>query len=381
MYTLAVCIDIEGAFNNVSTETLIQSLEAFSVDQLSHTSFAFKEIIGMLDNNHELKREEVNALRPLFEELQRQYDFIMAEFQKDGNKVDAKFGEVYEATVKDFQEQFASLMQEEATTVYDTSLPTVEEIMGKPDFTQMTPEQINEYLDLQSILQDMLDETQESLNDLVSRALQLESNLLKINKPKIIMAILNALGTMYKVAGRVGRASYCTYSHVPQLNASLHHVYDGVDCYLFTTKMIVAIQNETYDTVKVVRKTISDLASVYKKVASKNTIMGKIVSMLLNLKKILWSVGSTLRQANRVIDDIVNKMPDATVHVYDCGTTLVDRLPFVVESVANVTECILFVDDSKPDYGFLDPEDSTRIPELYPDPESGEDIDASFEMP
>lgn len=33
MYTLAVCIDIEGAFNNVRTDTLIQSLDEFQVDR------------------------------------------------------------------------------------------------------------------------------------------------------------------------------------------------------------------------------------------------------------------------------------------------------------------------------------------------------------
>ena len=33
MYTLAVCIDIEGAFNNVSTNTLIQSLDTFEVNR------------------------------------------------------------------------------------------------------------------------------------------------------------------------------------------------------------------------------------------------------------------------------------------------------------------------------------------------------------
>ena len=33
MYTLAVCIDIEGAFNNVRTDTPIQYLDQFQVDQ------------------------------------------------------------------------------------------------------------------------------------------------------------------------------------------------------------------------------------------------------------------------------------------------------------------------------------------------------------
>ena len=34
LYTLAVCIDIEGAFNNVHTDTLIQSLDQFYVDRV-----------------------------------------------------------------------------------------------------------------------------------------------------------------------------------------------------------------------------------------------------------------------------------------------------------------------------------------------------------
>ena len=34
MYTLAVCIDIEGASNNVRSDTLIQSLDQFHVDQV-----------------------------------------------------------------------------------------------------------------------------------------------------------------------------------------------------------------------------------------------------------------------------------------------------------------------------------------------------------
>lgn len=342
---------------------------------------AYNEINGLLDNNKDLTREEINALRPLFQELQLQYDQIMREADKDGTKIDGEFAKLYEATLQEFHQQFASILQEEATTVYDTTLPTVEELMGIPDFTQMTPEQVNEFMDMQGILQDTIDETQVSINDLVARALQVETNLLKLNKPKIIMAILNALGVMFNAAGRVGRAAYCTYSHVPQLNASLHHVYDGVDCYLFTTSMIVKIQNEIYDTVKVVKKTVFDLADVYKKVASKNSIMGKVVAMLLSVKKVTWSVFGALRQANHVIDEVITKLPDAAVHLVDCGTNLVENVPFVVESVANVTECIMFVDDSTKDYGFLDPEDSTRVPEWYPDPESGEtDSDESYEL-
>ncbi|XP_013115962.2 uncharacterized protein LOC106093452 [Stomoxys calcitrans] len=348
---------------------------------LTHCSFGANEMIGLLDNYKDLTGDEIKALLPLFEQLQLQYDLIMKEANKEDVKVEGEFAKIYEATIKEFDSQFASFMDEDATTVYDTSLPTVEDIMGKPDWENMTPEQRDEFLDIQSILQDTLDETKEGLNELVARAVQIEAELIKINKPKIVMGVLNGLSAIYKVASRVGRASYCTYSHMPQLNASLHQVYDGVDCYLLTTSLIVRIQNEIYDTVKVLRKTISDLAVVYKKVANKNTLMGKIVSMIMNMKKVTWSVFGALRQAHDVIGLVVTQLPETTSNIYKCGTNMLDNVPFIVETVSNVTECITFVDNSKPDYGFLDPENSTRIPELYPDPESGEtDSDESWEL-
>ncbi|XP_075148333.1 uncharacterized protein LOC142222203 [Haematobia irritans] len=353
-------------------EILKNILFLFTLICISHSSFAANEMLDILDSNTDLTSEEIKALRPLFNQLQMQYDEIMKQAQKEDDKIEGEFAKIYQATVKEFHEQFATLMNEDPVTVYDTTLPSIEELIGTPDFEKMTPQQMNDFLDMQSILQDTLDETQESLNDLVARALKIEASLIKINKPKIITTVLKGLAVIYGVAGRVGRASYCTYSHVPQLNASLHHIYDGVDCYLFTTSLIVKIQNEIYDTTKAVKKTIFDLADVYKKVANKNSLMGKIVSMLMSLKKITWSVFGLLRHANHVIDEVITQLPDATLHVYNCGTTLLDRVPFVVESVTNVTECIMFVDDSTNDYGFLDPENSTRVPEWYPDPESGE---------
>lgn len=342
---------------------------------------AYREISGILDSTNELTPEELNALVPLFEQLQLQYDFIISQPQQDDSQMDAHFKKLYNSTITEFHQQFSPLMQEEPTITYDTSLPTVEELMGdKPDFQQMTAEDIQEYLEMQSILQDTLNEAQENIDALVVRALQVESDLLKLNKPKIIMVILKALGVMYNVAARFGRAAYCTYSHVPQLNASLHHIYDGVDCYLFATSTIVKIQNETYQTVKTVRKSISDLAVVYKKIAEKNSILGKMITLVKNIWNITLSFMRTLRQANRVIDKVVHQLPGATLEVINCGTNFVDSIPYVVQSVANTTVCLMYVDDGPQDYDWMEPEDSTRIPEIIPDPESGES-DESFEMP
>lgn len=302
--------------------------------------------------------------------MQLQYDYIISKAPQDDAKVDKQFLDLYEATIKEFHSQFADMLKEEATTVYDTTLPTVEEILGKPDFSQMTKEQELEFLDMQSLLQDTLDDAQTNINELVARALLLESNLLKLNKPKIVMFVLKVLGMGFNVAARVGRAAYCTYSHIPQLNTSLHSLYEGVDCYLYTTSLIVKIQNETYQTVMTVKKNVFELAAVYKKVNAKKTLVGKIISIILNVNKIARSILDTISTATHALDSVENQLPSAALEVVNCGSNFAVQIPFMIESVANVTECILFVDDTTNDYDFMLPEDSTKEPQLI---ESEED--------
>lgn len=280
----------------------------------------------------------------------------MNKLAQEETKLDPQFDLIYEATLQDFENQLNNIFPQEATTVYDTTLPTVEEIMGKPDFNSMSKEQQMEFLDMQSILQDALDDAQYNLNELVARALSLETNLLKINKPKIITIIFRALRLGYQAAARVGRAAYCTYSHIPQLNASLHSLYEGVDCYLYTTSLIVKIQNETYNTVKTVKKNIFELAAVYKKVAEKNSLMGKIVSVILNVTKIARSILDTISTAKHVLDSVENQLPTAAKESVNCATNFAAKVPYIIESVSNVTECILFVDDTKMEYDFMKPE-------------------------
>lgn len=331
-----------------------------------------------MDEAKDLSHEEINVLRPLFSEMQLQYDFVASKTPQQGAKLDEQIEQQYEVTLQEFEQQLNNMFPQEATTKYDTTLPTVEEIMGKPDFSLMTKEQQMEFLDMQSILQDTLDEAQINLNALVAKALILETNLLKLNKPKIIMLILKALKLGYKAAARVGRAAYCTYSHLPQLNTSLHSLYEGVDCYLYTTSLIVKVQHETYNTVKTVKKNVYELAAVYKKVADKNSIMGKIVSVILNVTKIARSILDTISTAKHVLDGVENQLPTAAQEVASCGSNFAVQIPFMIESVANVTECILFVDNTKIEYDFMKPEeDYNKVPqEVIPDMEYKDDGDS-----
>ena len=286
-----------------------------------------------------------------------QYDFVVSHTTADNTfKEDETFKQLYQATLQDFELQLNRMFPLEANTLYDATLPSLEDILGKPDLSSMSREQQMEFLDLQIILQETLDEAQINLKDLVKRALLIESNLLKINKPKIILLILKALNMGYQVAARVGRAAYCTYSHTPQLNASLHSLYEGADCYLYTTSLIVRIQNETYQTLKTVKKNIFELAAVYKKVAEKNSLMGKIVSSILSITRVAKSISETISTAKHVMDDVENHLPAAAKEVLVCSSSVALQIPHIIQTVSNVTECVLFVDEDKTEYDFMKPE-------------------------
>lgn len=302
---------------------------------------------------------EISALRPLFEELQLQYDFVASQVSQIVPLADDNFDQQYEATWKEFEEQFSKILPQHTITTYNTSLPTLEEIIGKPDFSLMAKEQLLEMLDLQKILQDTLDDAQISLNELAGRALKLETSLLKlrVNKQKVVTLIYKALQMGYRAAGHVGRAAYCTYSHLPQLNASLHTLYEAADCFVYTTSLMVTIQNETHQTVTIVRRNIFELAAVYKKVLTKKSLMGKIVTIIMNIKKIAGDVLKTIQTARYALDMVENQLPAAAGEATACGFNVAPQIPFVLESVSNVTECIFFKDETMEGYDFLKSEE------------------------
>ncbi|XP_037952183.1 uncharacterized protein LOC119682752 [Teleopsis dalmanni] len=318
-----------------------------------HEVVAYKEITGILDNAKDLTPEEINALRPLFNDLQSQYDYIVSMGTDDTN-----MEELYDAT---FNEYFASFFESDGETMgYDTSLPTVEELIGESTYFSTLEEQ-KEMSDLQSILEDTLEEAQTSIDELVKRAITIESQLLKLNKPKIVTYIYKALGVVFKVAVRVSRAAYCTYSHIPQLNTSLHNIYDGIDCYSYTSKLILKVQTQTVNTVLTIRKNVYNLADVYRKVAGKQSLVGKITTIILNVFKILRNIREAYTTATHAMDALQNELPDAALKSVNCGKDFAATIPDTIATVTELTTCIAFVDDSKEDYDFMKPVNQTRI--------------------
>nr|XP_014089952.1 uncharacterized protein LOC106617361 [Bactrocera oleae] len=326
--------------------------------------FAYREISGMLDHTTDLTPEEINALRPLFYYLQEQYNYIVSQApQRDLDEDDAQVQDSQHAAVQaefeqyfaDFQQQYTFVEDNNKVDLYNKTLPTVAELMGSAGI-DLTAVELAEREDIESLLQQALDEAQQQIDEIVRSSLQVESQLIKINKPKIVGYILRALRVIFKVATRGARAAYCTYSHIPQLNASLQHIYGGLDCYRYSKRLVLRIEQETVHTVSTIQENVFSLAGIYKKVAGRKSLLGKLSAVLLNLSKIVGNIKETYLVGVSALDKVTNELPNAAQGSVHCSRDFVGGVPQMVETVANLSTCIMFVDNTIVEYDFMKPE-------------------------
>uniref|UniRef100_A0A1A9UZ17 Protein TsetseEP domain-containing protein n=1 Tax=Glossina austeni TaxID=7395 RepID=A0A1A9UZ17_GLOAU len=334
---------------------------------LIHQSWAYKEILSILENERGLRIEERNALFPLFQEMQLQYDFIMEEIsqskEKDNQKV-LSGGSIdnAEEPLKEFRRYFEEITNRgnRVSNAYDSHLPTITELLNTTDFIDLSREQQLELQDIQNIMRDTLDQAQHNIDQLIKKSLEIETNLLKLNKPDVILLILKALGVLFNLASQVSRAAYCTYSHVPELNVSLQHMYEGAECYTYTTFLVATVQQETMTTISTMKKNVLDMAAIYKKIASQNSLLGKILTLVLNFTEITRNIADSYKTAMRALNGVQHQLPSAALEVTKCSKNFAVKIPYIVQTVSNVTECITFVDDTTYVYDFMLPENSER---------------------
>ncbi|XP_054725911.1 uncharacterized protein LOC129235878 [Anastrepha obliqua] len=329
---------------------------------------AYKAISGMLDSATDLTPEEINEVRPLFEYLQQQYDYIASQTPQgspdaDGDQtIDTQFSALYAITQKEFEEYFDDLLQQHAdvnsndnTDKYNTTLPSVAELLGAPG-ADLTAEELAERADIEGLLEDALSEAQTQIDEIVQRSLQLEAQLMKNYKQKLVKYVVKALSSLFKIAVRGARAAYCTYSHIPEFNVSLHLMYEGADCYTYSKHLVSRVENETVQTVSTIRKNVLSLSSIYKKIAGKKTLLGKLTVVLLNLSKVVNNIKETYVVGVSALEKMKNELPDATLESVQCGKNFVAGVPQVVDTVGNWSTCIMYVDEATNDYDFLKPE-------------------------
>ncbi|KAH8250894.1 hypothetical protein KR038_009847 [Drosophila bunnanda] len=325
----------------------------------------FQELESLLQKqlvDLQLSNDEVKALRPLYREMQTQYDYLysLKVQQGDGsaqNEIkEPELDDNYVQVFADFRREFAIYLDEKPSVDYDTKLPTVEEIMGAPS-ADLTPEQRAEFEDLRDILQDVIDEAQLGIDDLVARAITLESNLLKLNKPKIVTAAIAGLGFMWGYWGLGSQAAYCSYSMVPEFRVALQAINDGVDCYSHTMALILRIQDETVTAVKEVKRNVGGLVKIYKKIAAKQTTVGKILSGTVNALSAIRRVHDIIAVGIDVYGKVNSQLPAEAQHSVKCGVRFIDSVPQMVESLQNLTTCITYVDPETVTYEFTHPEE------------------------
>lgn len=339
-------------------------LVLLSLSLLSCNVWAHQELLDLLEQQRkelELSPDEVAALRPFYLELQKQHDYLYnLQLQngdgstKESPTPDLSFVQAFE----EFRAQFSDQMSYKPSAVYDTKLPTLEELIPRSSSSsELSLQQQAELQDLRDIMQEVLDEAQLGIDEMVKRAIDMEINLLALNKPKIILAAIAALESMWGYWGRGSQAAYCSYSHVPQLTEVLHAINGGVDCYSYTMRLVLSIQNETVASVKEVKRCVRDLVNIYKKVIGKQSIMGKILSGTLNLLSALRRVHDIIAVGIAGYDKVNNQLPGAAQQTLQCGLQFADSIPQMLETAQNLTTCITFVDTEKPEYEFTKPEE------------------------
>lgn len=329
------------------------------------SAWAHQELSNLLaqqENDLGLSATEVEALRPFYRELQAQHDYLYSLSMQNGDgsahlalpKAE-QLDDTYVKVFDEFREQFKGYLSYNPSIEYDTTLPTLEQLVGQPS-GDFTAEELLELQDLLDVLQDVIDESQLGINQLVARATDLEINLLKLNKPKIVLAAIAGLEAMWHLWGRASQAAYCSYSHVPQFTEALHAINGGVDCYSHTMGLILKIQDETVASVKEIKQNVQQLVRIYKKIAAKKTLMGKILSGTLNIFKALRRVHDIIAVGIAGYDKVNNQLPGAAMQSVQCGLEFKGSIPQMIETVQNLTVCITFVDADKPEYEFLKPE-------------------------
>ncbi|EDV90293.1 GH23391 [Drosophila grimshawi] len=329
-------------------------------------TWAHRELADLLvqqQKDLDLSTAEVDALRPFYRELQAQHDYLYSLQMQNGDgsalsleqPIDAQLDDSYAKAFEKMRAQFIFDQNYKPSIDYDTKLPSLEHIIGQPS-GDMTEQELQELEDLLEILQDAIDESQLGIDQLVRRAIDMEINLLKLNKPKIVTAAIAGLEVMWHYWGRASRAAYCSYSHVPQFTEALHAINGGVDCYVYTMGLIQKIQDETVESVKEIKHQVQGLVKIYKKIAAKKTLMGKILSGVLNVFSALRRVHDIIAVGIAGYDKINNQLPGAVGHTAECGLEFANSIPQMTETAHNLTVCITFVDTDKPDYDFTKPE-------------------------
>lgn len=348
-----------------------------------------QELLDLLEQQRqelELSTTEVAALRPFYVELQKQHDYLYnLQLQKgDGSakalqdlpSPDASYVQAFE----ELRAQFSSEVSYKPSIDYDTTLPTLEELIPSSSSGELSLQQQAELQDLRDIMQEVLDEAQLGIDDLVKRATDMEINLLALNKPKIVLAAIAALESMWGYWGRGSQAAYCSYSHVPQFTEVLQAINGGVDCYTYTMGLVLTIQHETVASVKEVKRCVRDLVNIYKKVMGKQSIMGKILSGTLNLMSALRRVHDIIAVGIAGYDKVNNQLPGAAQQTLQCGTQFADSMPHMLETAQNVTTCITFVDTEKAEYEFTKPEEERywNTGGVHDENDAGEDYDDDY---
>lgn len=337
--------------------------EALSLSSIRNSKINFLEE-AKLENFND---DEIEILQPFTDIFQLYYDKLLAstdlsktaKLTNNGNAND-------NASIFHFHEILQSIQPEatEEETLnfeYDLTLPNTDNLKQ----VYLKNLSLEEADDIQAILQESINDAHEEISNLIELSNEVEVKFIKINKIKIVKFIYKMVQKVYNLGIRAGRTAYCTYSSTPAINATLQEGSHNIgSCYNYTETSIGRLRKDVKTAISDIRGNVKELIKIYKKFVNRHSLLGKILTVILNVQKVIRDIKETKSIALTTLNEVKTDGPIIAQNIKTCATTSIPD--FVVKLNATLTDlltCITFVDDS------------TQGPEVEPESEEEDSLE------
>ncbi|XP_055852527.1 uncharacterized protein LOC129916547 [Episyrphus balteatus] len=309
-------------------------------------------------------QNELEILKPIIEFLQLEYNKLSASVDlsrniKSANIIDSHSFLQLSDLLRTIQPELPS--EDESSYYYNVSLPNINNLKGLYS-KGLSADEEN---DIQDIFQENIDDARETIQILIELSNETEAGLITINKIKIIKFIYRMIQKVYGLGIQGGRTAYCTYSSYPAINSTLKEGSQDIgSCYNYTETSIGRLRRDVKTAITDIRANVKELVGIYKKFAKRHSLLGKLLTVFLNIQKISKDIKETKSIALATIEEVKNDGPIIAANIKQCATTSIPEfINNLNQTITDLITCINFVDDS------------TQGPE--PEPES---VEESFEI-
>ncbi|XP_055907345.1 uncharacterized protein LOC129942443 [Eupeodes corollae] len=337
------CLAIDYRFLSGKWNTI----QSFSIPRVTSSRINFYEEAKAENfNEHELE-----ILKPLINVLQLQYTKISASkdlsrsFEIDGGVNDDQSFIELNNLLLSIQPEFSNDSEESKFSSND-SLPSIKNLNDSLSGVLS----LNEANDIQDIFQEQIDEAYQTIHNLIDLCNETEDQIrrISINKIKMVKFIYKMVQKVYALGIRAGRTAYCTYSSIPVINSTLTEGnHEILSCYNYTQTSITRLRKDVRAAIKDIRSNTQELIDIYRKLTKRHSLLGKIITIFVNIRKISKDIQESSSIAIETIEEVKTDAPIIASNTNECATVSISNLvKNLNEYLTDLNTCIKFVDDS-----------------------------------